>query len=217
MKILSVSLAIFLIVSILPVRSQDRVYNSSITAVCYAGNKTKRIYIPPPEAFLKKSGTKSGGSVKIYYTGFTSQGETAMEYAKSILETMLPADTKLTILASWEKISTAGVLANCSPTYFVKGSIIDALNPKVYYPIALAEKIAGKSLDDDLEGDLTLRINNSMNWYLGTDGNTPALKYDLVTVALHEICHGLGFFDSMSSDGALGSYGICLLYTSRCV
>ena len=76
------------------------------------------------------------------------------------------------------------------------------------YPVALAEKIAGKSLNDSLEADITLRINSSVNWYLGTDGNTPRQKYDLVTVVLHEICHGLGFFDSMNTDNNIGWYGV---------
>ena len=67
------------------------------------------------------------------------------------------------------------------------------MNPRVFYPVALAEKIAGKSLNTDLEGDLVLTINSSVNWYMGTDGQTPKTKYDLVTVVLHEVCHGLGF------------------------
>ena len=71
----------------------------------------------------------------------------------------------------------------------------------------MPEKIAGKNLNEDLQGDITLAVNSSINWYLGTDGKTPTQKYDLVTVILHEICHGLGFFDSFSSDGTLGSYG----------
>ena len=67
--------------------------------------------------FSEKTGSKSGGSITIYYTsGFPSQAKTAMEYAASILKTLLPADTKFTINASWEKISTAGVLAQSSIT-----------------------------------------------------------------------------------------------------
>ena len=181
--------------------------NSSVTGVCYAGNKIKRIYIPPPDEFLKKAGSKGGGSITIYYSGFSSQAKTAVEYAASILETMLPADTKLTIQAMWEKISPATVLGSSVVTGYAKGGEIDALNPKAIYPVALAEKIAGKSLNDDLQGDLILKINSSINWHLGIDGRTPVTKYDLVTVVLHEICHGLGFFDSFNTDGTLGWYG----------
>lgn len=43
-------------------------------------------------------------------------------------------------------------------------------------------------------------------WYYGTDENPPANDYDFVTVAVHELCHGLGFIDSFNSDGSYG-YG----------
>ncbi|MBK7710289.1 MAG: hypothetical protein IPJ37_04580 [Bacteroidales bacterium] len=88
------------------------------------------------------------------------------------------------------------------------GWSIDALNPMAIYPVSLAEKIGGESLNDSLSPDITLRINSSMNWYLGTDGNTPGSQYDLVTVVLHEIFHGLGFFDSMNTDNSIGWYGL---------
>ncbi len=35
-----------------------------------------------------------------------------------------------------------------------------------------------------------------------------SLQYDLVTIVLHEVCHGLGFFDSMDTDNSIGWYGI---------
>jgi len=201
-------LSLFLIItSVFPLQGQKLISNSSVTGICYAGNKVTRIYVPPPDEFFKKSGSKGGGSVTIYYTGFSAQAKIAMEYAASILKTMLPADTRLTISASWEKISTSGVLGQSTITWYVAGWGIDALNPKAIYPVSLAEKIAGEKLNDDLEGDLHLTINSSQPWYLGTDGQTPVGKYDLVTVALHEICHGLGFYDSFDTDGTLGWYG----------
>jgi hypothetical protein len=204
------SLLIVLLVfnSILPLGAQHLIKNSSLTGVCYAGNKINKFYIPPPKEFFRKDGSKSGGSITVNYTGFSSQAKVAVEYATSILEALLPADTKFTINASWERISNSGILAQSTITGYVGGSEIDALNPLSYYPVALAEKIAGESLDEDLQGDITLAVNSSINWYLGTDGQTPQQKYDLVTVALHEICHGLGFFDSFDSEGTIGSYGI---------
>jgi hypothetical protein len=194
---------------VIPAYSQKLVPNTTISGVCYAGNKITRIYIPPPDEFFRKSGSKGGGSITVYYSGFTNTAKTAVEYAKSILEKLLPEGTKITMIASWEKINTAGVLGNTVITGYAAGAWIDALNPRAYYPVALAEKIAGVSLNTEAEGDLVLRINSSMNWYLGTDGNIPpnSQKYDLVTVVLHEICHGLGFFDSMNGDGTVGYYG----------
>ncbi len=193
---------------VLTLKSQTLITNKAVTGKCYAGTKVNRIYIPPPDGFYKKDRTKGGGKVTIYYTGFSAQGKAALAYAGSILESLLPVGTNVTIVASWEKISTAGVLGQSTITGYVAGWGINALDPMAYYPVALAEKIAGKSLNTDAEGDLTLAINSSINWYLGTDGNTPATKYDLVTVAIHEICHGLGFYDSMSTDATLGWYGV---------
>jgi hypothetical protein len=207
-RLLFFSIVLIILTTILPLQAQDLVPNSSITGVCYAGNKTNRIYIPPPDEFFKKSDSKTGGSVTIYYSGFSSQAIIALEYAASILETLLPAGTKMTILARWQKISSNSVLGNSRITGYAAGWGIDALNPMAFYPVALAEKIAGESLNEDLTGDIELTINSSINWYLGTDGQTPDQKYDLVTVALHEICHGLGFFDSMDTDESIGWYGI---------
>jgi hypothetical protein len=200
-------ICLFFIASILPGYSQKIIKNSSVTGVCYAGKKVNRIYIPPPDEFFKKSGSKGGGSVTIYYTGFSTQAKVPLEFAASILEAMLPPDTKVTVSASWENISTSGILGQSTITGYAGGWSIDALNPLAIYPAALAEKIAGESLNDDLGGDLHLTINSSQPWYLGTDGHTPTGKYDLVTVVLHEICHGLGFYDSFYTDGTTGSYG----------
>lgn len=207
-KLLSLLIGFLIFNSILTLRAQDLIKNSSVTGVCYAGNKIKRFYIPPPKEFFRKGGSKSGGSITIFYTGFfPNQAKTAMKYAASILETMLPSDAKFTIMASWEKISTAGILAQSTITGYAVGWGIDALNPISLYPVALAEKIVDESLNEDIQGDIDLTVNNSKNWYLGTDGQTPVHMYDLVTVVLHEICHGLGFFDSMNTDATIGWYG----------
>jgi hypothetical protein len=203
------SLLMFFIVfsSALRLEAQNLIKNSSVTGLCYAGKKITRIYIPPPKEFFAKNGSKSGGTITVNYTGFSSQAKAAVDYAASILKALLPADTKFTVNATWDKISTSGVLAQSTITGYMAGAEIDALNPLVLYPVSLAEKIAEKNFSSDSQGEITLEVNSSINWYLGTDGKVPSQKYDLVTVVLHEICHGLGFFDSFSSDGTFGSYG----------
>ena len=190
------------------IKSQDLISNRSITGVCYAGNKVNRIYIPPPKSFLTRSDSKGGGKITVAYSGFSAEARTAVEYAVKILESMLPSEVKMNVKASWTRISSAGVLGNSSITGFATGWGIDALDPIAYYPVTVAEKIAGKSLNEDYEADVELVLNSSAKWYLGTDGNTPVSKYDLVTVVIHELCHGLGFFDSMDAENSLGTYGI---------
>ena len=207
-RLFSLFFGLLIFITIIPLSAQNLIRNSSVTGICYAGKKINRYYIPPPDEFFRKGGLKKGGSITVNYTGFSSQGVNAMEYAVSILESVLPADTRITINASWGKITTAGVLAHSTITGYAGGWGINALNPLSYYPVALAEKIAGDSLNGNLDGDISLAVNNTINWYFGTDGNTPVTKYDLVTVVIHEICHGLGFFDSFDLNGSLGNYGI---------
>jgi hypothetical protein len=127
------------------IMSQDLISNHSITGVCYAGNKVNRIYIPPPKSFLTRSDSKGGGKITVAYSGFSAEARTAVEYAVKILESMLPSDIKMNVKASWTKISSAGVLGNSSITGFATGWSIDALDPLAYYPVTLAEKIAGKA------------------------------------------------------------------------
>ena len=201
-------LAILIAGQVVPLGAQELIKNSRVSGVCYAGNKVNRIYIPPPKAVFKLRDAKKGGAITVNYTGFTVQGKAAIEFAVQIIGNMLPPDAKFTIDASWEKISSSGVLAQSTITGYAGGFAIDALSPLSYYPVALAEKIAGKSINEDSQGDISLQVNSSINWYLGTDGKTPVDRYDLVTVAVHEICHGLGFFDSFTMDGTVGYYGI---------
>jgi hypothetical protein len=59
-----------------------------------------------------------------------------------------------------------------------------------------------------LDYDLEVNIISETNWYYGTDGKTPADKYDLVSVLLHEFCHGLGFTESFYVKNGLGGWGL---------
>lgn len=207
-RIVLLSAGLLFIISVVDIMAQKLISNSSVTGVCYAGTKVNRIYIPPPKGVIERIGSKGGGTINVNYSGFTPSAQTAVEYAVGILEAMLPADANVSVKASWTKISTSGVLGNSSITGFAAGWGIDALLPNAFYPVTLAEKIAGESLNENFEADVELVINNSVSWYLGTDGNTPTNRYDLVTVVIHELCHGLGFFDSMSAENSLGTYGL---------
>jgi hypothetical protein len=52
-----------------------------------------------------------------------------------------------------------------------------------------------------------ITYNSGFSWYYGTGGLPPAGTYDLVTVAAHEIAHGLNFSGLAQYSGGMGSYG----------
>jgi hypothetical protein len=69
-----------------------------------------------------------------------------------------------------------------------------------YAPSPLQEAIEGENLNGD-DADITMTINTNMDWYTGLDGRVPADLYDLVSVVMHEIGHGLGFSASTCRGG----------------
>ena len=78
--------------------------------------------------------------------------------------------------------------------------------PQTWYATALANSIAGVELNPG-ESDIDIYLNSTTNWYTGVDGNPGAGEYDLVSVALHELGHGLGFIGlskKVLSEGSLG-------------
>ncbi len=105
--------------------------------------------------------------------------------------------------------SSAGVLGQASATRIVR-NFDNAPQQDVWYPVALANAIAGKDL---LAGSahIKARFNSDLDtpnclggtgWYYGLDGNH-GTKEDLLVVLLHELGHGLGF--AGVTDGTTGA------------
>jgi hypothetical protein len=75
----------------------------------------------------------------------------------------------------------------------------------------LANSLAGSDMSLS-SFDMHITCNRNFSWYFGTDGNTPAGRYDFVSVALHEIGHGLNFAGSMSYAAGSGGWGYGTAY-----
>jgi hypothetical protein len=84
-----------------------------------------------------------------------------------------------------------------------------APQPDVWYPTALANARLSTDLKPD-EDDMTIYLTSSANWYTGIDGMPGRAQQDLVSVALHEFGHGVGFASVMGVDpmNGLGSFGL---------
>ena len=70
-------------------------------------------------------------------------------------------------------------------------------------PSALANALAGVDLDI-AEPELEINVTTGDFWYYGLDGKCPSSKYDLVSVILHEMAHGLGFMSGSYYDEVSG-------------
>lgn len=175
--------------------------------VCYGSEEVRMLYIPPPEGFSK--GPKSGSAViEVVYMGFPENARIAFDYATGIWASLLRSDVKIRITAEWTSMTEQSVLGSSSPTSYYRGDFIGALRPDAYYSVSLAEKIAGTELNETADFEISLKFNSAASWYFGLDGQATSTTYDLVTVVLHELCHGFGFSDSFNTNETLGTYGI---------
>ncbi|HPR33393.1 MAG TPA: T9SS type A sorting domain-containing protein [Prolixibacteraceae bacterium] len=169
-------------------------------------NTTEVVRIPPPEAFLNKSGNLAEGiNVQVNYKGFPAPARNAFQYAVDIWSSLISSSVPIVIDASWEPLEES-VLGQCSPSNYYRN--FDGMpHEDVFYPMPLAEKLYHDEINGSEQADINAYFDNDSEWYLGTDGNTPTDKYDLVTVVLHELCHGLGFHGSFYVEGNKGSWG----------
>ena len=73
------------------------------------------------------------------------------------------------------------------------------------YPLPLANQLSGSDLNG-ANPDMQCRFNaNRIDWYMNTDGIVPAGKFDLVSTAMHEIGHGLGFSGTLDWDNGVNN------------
>jgi len=165
--------------------------------ICYADSCNKHTRIAPPVNFaenFKRGKLEKTAEFIVTYSGFTTEAKTAFQYAVDIWSTLVSSPVPIRLHATWESLDE-GVLGHASPATFYRG-FAGAKNPNYYYPVALVEKILRRPINSDNEADIEASFSNNMTWYYGTDGKPTIGKFDLVSVVLHEIGHGLGFVGS---------------------
>lgn len=130
------------------------------------------------------------------------QVQDGLQYAADIWSSLLVSNVTIkvnVVYISWRALGTA----IASPIRNFPG----APDTSVWYPFALADAITGIDQRPG-EDDMTIFLDNSANWYFGLDGNVPAGQTDFVSVALHELGHGLGFTSLANKPMNEGSFGM---------
>lgn len=130
--------------------------------------------------------------------------QVAIDYAANIWGSILESEVPIKVSVAWVNMGTA-TLGITFPNG--RKDFPGAPVPSTWYATALANSINGNELNPG-EDDINIYLNSSTNWYMGTDGSTPAAQYDLVSVALHEFGHGLGFVGLAKKEGTVGSFGL---------
>ena len=109
--------------------------------------------------------------------------------AADIWGSMIDSNVDIVITASFDPLG-ANVLGQAGATAVFR-DFPGAPFSDTWYQSALANKIVGVDLAPGVS-DITAQFSSDFNFYLGLDNNHGVLN-DLLTVLLHEFCHGLGF------------------------
>lgn len=127
----------------------------------------------------------------------------ALEYAGSIWSDYLISDVPIKVRFVFIPVP-GGFLGNTTPNgemNFAGAPIAD-----VWYPSCLANAIAGTELNPG-ERDMDIVAPSGENWYFGLDGNPGLGQFDFVSLAMHEIGHGLGILSLAKFESDSGSFG----------
>lgn len=181
-----------------------------VPVVCYLSEQNSFTEIPAQEFISVNSRLAATSNIEVTYVDFPEQAKVPFEQAVAIWEKYLISTQTIRVKATWSKTMSNSVLAETGATRIYRSStnIPNLPYTNVWYPTPLAEALSGKELNSG-DFDMTVTLNANINWYYGTDAKAQAGRYDMITVMLHEIAHGLGFSSSMSiiNSDTQGQYG----------
>lgn len=180
-------------------------------AVLRAGKYTSltRIFAPPAATLRTANAESAPPATAIFevtYNGFSDEAKRVFQAAVDVWSVILKSDVPIRVEANWKALD-AGVLGSAGARNYIR-DFPAAPTKETWYPMALANKLEGSDLDAGNPHIIANFSSSFSNWYFGLDGNTPADNYDLMSVVLHELGHGLGFIGSMQVDNTgIGSWG----------
>ena len=183
--------------------------------------------VPAPYAYLYRAATSSQAATpkvttqtttppgkhvgtlsnfKITYVNVPTAEQAAVQAAIDIWSDNWSSSVPVKVVANFVPAGTSGILASASPVSFFH-NFIGAPDSTLWYSSAMANAISGRDLDPN-SPEISININSTMAgaFYLLTDGNCPTNLYDLESIILHEVAHGLGFLSNDSYD-AFSQYG----------
>ncbi|HIF63702.1 MAG TPA: hypothetical protein EYG16_09000 [Deltaproteobacteria bacterium] len=131
----------------------------------------------------------------------------ALRYAAGLWEETLANEVEIVLRVRFVELGGTlyGAVLGSAAAMTVHRDFAGAPLSSTYYPAALANNLAGLDLNGGIP-EIWITFNASLDrdavlgersWYYGHDGEVPCgprgCDIDLVSVALHEIAHGLGF------------------------
>jgi len=203
-KFIPISALVLLISLLNPASAPAVTFNSAPATTwghIYASDKPAPFIKTTPRTAKLEGEVKS--EWKVTYRNFPANAQAAVQYAIDIWSRNFSSSVPINIEASWEPQKDYDILGSARAGYYFN-AFPGAPDDQLWYPSALANKLAGKDLDPR-QSEILLTINTTADWYFATDGKPTFGKYDLASVVLHEIAHGLGFMSNAQYDRFAGT------------
>jgi hypothetical protein len=150
-------------------------------------------------------------------TTLGAQRLNALQEAANIWATLLNSSQPILVTATFDSLpcsSSSARLGQAGPHTYAH-DFVGAPIASTWYPIALANALAQMDLDPGIN-DIDAMFNSDFGFscafngafYLGFDAAGPGGDSDLVTVALHELGHGLGFLSLVNTTSGAKPSGL---------
>ena len=193
---IAISFAIFLAGFTTPATAQSQVLVRPATqwGNVYAGPATNSLQSPKP----KVANLEKKAKIIVKYNNFPKWTEIQLQAAVDVWAENFESKVPIHIEATWGRSSSYSILGSARPgNYFA--NFAGAPDPSLWYPSALANALAGKDLDGDTP-EMIITVNSLADWYRGGGVGPSKSEYDLQSVMLHEMAHGLGFLSTSNYD-----------------
>ena len=184
-------------------QAQVRVRPSTVWGHTFAGNSA-----PVANATTSKDAPSANlekvSKFAITYNSFPLWARTEVQSALDTWAANFKSSVDISVTATWGRNANGDVLGSARPGSYFAG-FVGAPDSTLWYPSALANALAGKDLDRD-NAEIIIQVNSTANWNQRGDDKPNATEYDLESVILHEVAHGLGFLSVDVYDKFFG-YG----------
>ena len=135
---------------------------------------------------------------QVTYSNFPEWAKKEVQAAIDVWSKYYVSKVPIHVEASWIRPRDSRILGSAMPVDYFAG-FPGAPDATLWYPSALANALAGTDLDTR-NPEIVIQVNSTKNWDQRGDGEPTTTEFDLQSVFIHEICHGLGFLSTDSYD-----------------
>jgi hypothetical protein len=190
-----------------PATPQVRALPGPMDVVYAAPGDLNYVYGPTGADLSRLTANAVTATITVTYSGFSAQAQAAFQAAVDIWANTISSPAPIRVNANFVPLGT-GILGSAGPSRICS---VGAGVANTGYAAALADKLNGSAFCAALSPPISSEINATFNssfadWEFGTTGVGVAGKYNFLTVVLHELGHGLGFFGSMTASSSSGTF-----------